>query len=221
MLRNCSEALKTGGYFLVTIPDAYEIIKRLKRSENKRSFGNSLYTITFDKPYMSQSHKPALFGARYHFQLEDVVDCPEYLVYPPLLVDMAKEEGLECVEGPVPFADFLDESTRRRSSNIDLLRTMDALESWPSDQDSSRFSSRSHKRDRDRSRSRSRSPANRSARGSDKKPLVAAEEDGAYDHVERKRDSLELPIGTISKQEWEAFCTYCIFVFRKVPLNKS
>lgn len=221
MLRNSAEALKIGGYFLVTVPNSYEIIKRLKQSKNKRSFGNSIYTITFDESFISPSHKPALFGSRYHFQLEDVVDCPEYLVYPPLLITMAKEVGLECILGPLPFADFMDSATRSHPNSIDLLRTMDALETWPAALDS-RFPTTNH-RNRDRSRSRSRSPVGRNKKCSDEKTLVADQDQdtGAYDHVKVKKDSLRLPVGTISHEEWEAFCTYCIFVFRKVVLNKS
>jgi len=46
------------------------------------SFGNELYEISFDTE--DKQHIP-LFGAKYHFKLEDVVDCPEFVVYFPLL----------------------------------------------------------------------------------------------------------------------------------------
>lgn len=230
MLQNGSQALEEGGFFLVTVPNAYEIIKRLKRSEDKRSFGNSVYKITFDHPFTDSDQPPALFGARYHFQLDNVVNCPEYLVYPPLLISMAKEIGLEYVDGPTPFADLLKSATAdSRSDGIDLLRTIDALESWfpsgelPSRSDSSqncalldrnlRRSNSGNDKSHGR-RDRSRSPISRKE-DDDNRTLVAADEPGAYKHVEDKRDSLRLPVGTISLPEWEAFCIYCIFVFKK------
>ncbi|KAL5968200.1 mRNA cap guanine-N7 methyltransferase [Taenia solium] len=224
MLRNSSQALEEGGYFLVTVPNAYEILKRLKQSKDGRSFGNSIYSINFDVPYTTQ-HPPPLFGARYHFQLEGVVDCPEHLVYPPLLIAMAKEVSLECVEGPLPFAAFMRRTTRDRPESMDLLRTMDALETWPSTPASrhsppslSSLSRGSGRRDR------SRSPIDRYGRTAGqrevgKSPVSKIVAD-AYAHVETRRDSLRLPVGTISKQEWEAFCTYCVFVFKKEAPNK-
>ena len=46
------------------------------------SFGNEVYEISFDME--GKQHIP-LFGAKYHFKLEGVVDCPEFVVYFPLL----------------------------------------------------------------------------------------------------------------------------------------
>ena len=46
------------------------------------SFGNEVYEISFDTE--SKQNIP-LFGAKYHFKLEGVVDCPEFIVYFPLL----------------------------------------------------------------------------------------------------------------------------------------
>ncbi|KAM3186923.1 hypothetical protein ACTXT7_003328 [Hymenolepis weldensis] len=232
MLQNGSQALEEGGYFLITVPNAYEIIRRLQQSEDKRSFGNSVYKITFDEPFTDANQPPALFGARYHFHLEDVVDCPEYLVYPPLLVAMAKEVSLQCVQGPTPFADFFKTFTSdSRSEGMDLLRTMDALESWfPPEESLLTLDSFPHGRnDRRRSpidsrglngvrRDRSRSPIREYGSS---RSLVAGDEPGAYRYVEEKQDRLKPPVGTISLPEWEAFCTYCIFVFKKVATSNN
>ncbi|KAL5107501.1 mRNA cap guanine-N7 methyltransferase [Taenia crassiceps] len=229
MLRNSSQALEEGGYFLVTVPNAYEILKRLNQSEDGRSFGNSVYSITFDVPYTTQ-HLPPLFGARYHFQLEGVVDCPEHLVYPPLLIAMAEEVSLECVEGPLPFATFMRRATRDHPENTDLLRTMDALEMWPLTHGLRHSPPSPSSPNRgggyhDRWYDRSRSPIDRSGmtagRREEEKSAVYGSVTDAYAHVETRRDSLSLPVGTISKQEWEAFCTYCVFVFKKVAPNKQ
>src|SRR5687767_9226277 len=44
MIRNASESLKIGGFFIGTIPDSNEIIKRLRKSGGN-SFGNSIYSV--------------------------------------------------------------------------------------------------------------------------------------------------------------------------------
>ena len=53
--------------------------RRLEKSEDL-SFGNDVYRVTFEK----KDDYP-LFGCKYDFHLEGVVDCPEFLVYFPLL----------------------------------------------------------------------------------------------------------------------------------------
>lgn len=53
--------------------------KRLEASETN-SFGNDVYNVKFEK----KGEYP-LFGCKYDFHLEEVVDVPEFLVYFPLL----------------------------------------------------------------------------------------------------------------------------------------
>jgi len=55
--------------------------KRLRAADGM-SFGNEVYEISFDID--NKQHIP-LFGGKYHFKLEGVVDCPEFVVYFPLL----------------------------------------------------------------------------------------------------------------------------------------
>lgn len=55
--------------------------KRLRSSENK-SFGNDVYQVTYE---LDDLDTVPLFGAKYNFHLEGVVDCPEFLVYFPML----------------------------------------------------------------------------------------------------------------------------------------
>ncbi len=81
MLRNVSECLEVGGFFIGTTPDAYDIVRRLREggepakdsgSGNNRTVGNSVYRVTsenFDSTSEDESRIP-LFGARYRFQLE-------------------------------------------------------------------------------------------------------------------------------------------------------
>lgn len=123
MIRNAAECLRTGGYFIGTIPDANDIMKRLRNSEGN-SFGNELYKITF----LCDTESPPLFGAKYNFELDGVVNCPEFLVHFPLLVKLARKFGLELVLKE-RFEDYFDQNVE--SSKM-LLERMQALETYPS-----------------------------------------------------------------------------------------
>lgn len=57
-----------------------ELRKRLRKSESGHRIENEIYHIEMDA---EQVATPPMVGARYHFRLEDVVDCPEYLVHLP------------------------------------------------------------------------------------------------------------------------------------------
>lgn len=102
MIRNASECLRTGGYFVGTIPDAYDIMKR-KQESGSNEIGNELYKITF----LGDIESPPLFGAKYNFELDGVVNCPEFLVYFPLLVKIARKFGLKLVMKE-RFEDYFD-----------------------------------------------------------------------------------------------------------------
>ncbi|XP_037938333.1 mRNA cap guanine-N7 methyltransferase [Teleopsis dalmanni] len=104
MVRNAAECLQPGGYFIATMPDANEIMRRLKESDNSRSFGNEVYKIDF----VCDTNPPPLFGAKYQFHLENVVDCPEFLVHFPTLTELCRKHGLK-LERKVPFADYYKE----------------------------------------------------------------------------------------------------------------
>merc|ERR1712168_392129 len=93
ILRNACECLKPGGIFMGTIPNAYEIIKRLKQSKSN-SFSNEIYEISVDS--IDFNNIP-LFGAKYNFNLDEVVDCPEFLVYFPLLEKMAEKYNMKLL----------------------------------------------------------------------------------------------------------------------------
>jgi len=129
MLKNITSNLKDGGYFIGTTPCSYEIMSRLQKS-GKREFGNSVYSISFDEDTATQP--PAMFGAQYNFHLEGVVDCPEFLVYFPILERMAKKYGLMLISKE-RFGNYFDKKAKVKE-NIDLMKKMSALESYPSDQ---------------------------------------------------------------------------------------
>lgn len=120
MLKNASECLRPGGRFVGTIPNAAEIVRRAR--EDPTRLGNDLFSVNLlcEEPY-------PLFGAKYDFKLDDVVDCPEFLVHFPTLVKLAKTFGLKLVQvRPLSqlFRDF-EKSGRR------LLSSMKALEQFP------------------------------------------------------------------------------------------
>lgn len=58
----------------------------LRKGENA-VYRNNVLTIDYaDKSVDMQTHQPPLFGAKLNFALDEVVNCPEYLAYFPLLV---------------------------------------------------------------------------------------------------------------------------------------
>lgn len=123
MLTNISECLKPDGYFFGTIPDAYEIVSRARKSPDG-TFGNRIFNI---KLLFDPKEGYPLFGAKYDFHLEGVVDCPEFLVNFELFVKLAAEFGLELVY-KARFADFFkDHSVNYKQ----LLNRIICFESYP------------------------------------------------------------------------------------------
>ncbi|KAH8255627.1 hypothetical protein KR038_007597 [Drosophila bunnanda] len=121
MMRNAAECLKPGGYFIATIPDAYEIVRRLKAAgPDARGFGNDVYSIEFD----SATDPLPIFGAKYQFHLEGVVDCPEFLVHFPTLVKLGRKYGLQLLRRST-FADYYKETLPQGRQ---LLQRMSGLE---------------------------------------------------------------------------------------------
>ena len=69
MLRNASENLRKGGFFVGTTPDAHDLMARLRASPAGDSFGNSVFSVSFDE---GTATRPPLFGAMYNFHLTEV-----------------------------------------------------------------------------------------------------------------------------------------------------
>ncbi|XP_075154804.1 RNA guanine-7 methyltransferase [Haematobia irritans] len=120
MVRNAAECLQPGGFFIATIPDAYEIMKRLRLADDGRSFGNDVYNIEF----FSDTNPPPFFGAKYQFSLEGVVDCPEFLVHFPTFEKLCRKYGLK-LERKSTFADYYRENMEKGRN---LLQRMNGLE---------------------------------------------------------------------------------------------
>lgn len=175
MLRNACERLSPGGYFIGTTPNSFELIRRLEASETE-SFGNEIYTVKFQK----KGDYP-LFGCKYDFNLEGVVDVPEFLVYFPLLNEMAKKYNMKLVYKKT-FLEFYEEKIKNNENKM-LLKRMQALEPYP---------------------------ANESSK------LVSEKVDD-YEHAAKymKNSQVRLPLGTLSKSEWEATSIYLVFAFEK------
>ncbi|XP_032322978.1 mRNA cap guanine-N7 methyltransferase isoform X1 [Camelus ferus] len=128
MLRNACERLNPGGYFIGTTPNGFELIRRLEASETE-SFGNEIYMVKFQK----KGDYP-LFGCKYDFNLEGVVDVPEFLVYFPLLNEMAKKYNMKLVYKKT-FREFYEEKITNNENRM-LLKRMQALEPYPANENS-------------------------------------------------------------------------------------
>ncbi|XP_044743867.1 mRNA cap guanine-N7 methyltransferase [Chrysoperla carnea] len=122
MLQNASECLKPGGYFIGTIPDANELVARQRKS-GQTTFGNAIYNVTF----RCDTDKPPIFGAKYDFHLEGVVDCPEFLVHFPTFVKLAAKFGLKLVSKE-RFDEYYN---RMKDDGMPLLIKMQGLETYP------------------------------------------------------------------------------------------
>ncbi|XP_050399183.2 mRNA cap guanine-N7 methyltransferase [Patella vulgata] len=190
MLRNACECLKPGGYFIGTTPNCNELVKRLRNSADN-SFGNDVYKITF--PNTDKSTFP-LFGAKYDFHLEGVVDCPEFLVYFPLLEKLAEKYGMKLIK-KVPFDEFYTEKIERGDAR-NLIGRMSALEPYPNEEGTDLV-------------------------GTAEDDYIHAKEflsslesqDNSSHHHHGNRKPLK--IGTLSKAEWEATTVYLVFIFQK------
>lgn len=181
MLQNISENLNEGGYFIATTVDCYELMKRLKSSSGL-SFGNDVYSITFD-----QKETLPLFGAKYHFHLEGVVDCPEYLVNFTLLVELAKKYKLKLLYRK-KFEDYFKENKGSYEGG-QLLTRMTALETYP--------------------------PMHgKSLCGNVETDYVDVEK-RCKELMQQDRDQRLPHVGTLSQAEWEVISIYVVIAFTK------
>lgn len=119
MLKNVSECLRVGGYFIGTIPDAYDIVKRQRAAKSDR-FGNDIFEIKF----ISDPNDLPIFGAKYNFVLDGVVDCPEFLVYFPAFVKLAKKFSLELIEN-VRFEEYFQKKIGRGRGLIEKMQAVE------------------------------------------------------------------------------------------------
>ena len=191
MLRNISECLKPGGYFIGTTPDAYDIVNRGRTATDAATgrFGNSVYSIALPAEYRDPDAKIPLFGAQYDFHLEGVVDCPEFLVHFPTLGKLAEKFGLMLI-AKRRFGNYFQQMKDR---DPELLARMNALETFPAF-DGVKLTGEATK--------------GNYAHG--KEFCRKLREESGRDRYDR--------IGTLSQEEWEAATLYVIFAFKKMNL---
>ncbi|KAK5966652.1 mRNA capping enzyme large subunit [Trichostrongylus colubriformis] len=80
-LRNATETLRPGGFFIGTLPDADRIVWSAR--ENDGEFRNEVCSVRYENK--EELAQPPLFGAMFHFTLDSQVNCPEFLAYFPLV----------------------------------------------------------------------------------------------------------------------------------------
>ena len=183
MIRNAAECLQPGGYFIGTTTNAYELVHRLRDST-----GTSLGSDVFSVKYEGDMHHIPLFGAKYKFSLEGVVDCPEFLVYFPLFEKMCMKFGLRLIVRQ-RFDDFFQAKVKLNEHRI-LLEKMMGLESYPAD-------------------------VNKQLVGNSLVDYVHATNFLDAWKLSAPDNKYASKIGTLSKAEWEAATLYLVFVFQK------
>ena len=122
MLMNASECLKPNGLFIGTLPNANEIVKRLRNAKSN-CLKNRAFSLEMCSP-----EPYSLFGATYNFYLADVVNCPEFLVHFPAFVKLASKFGLKLVSKK--RFDEVYEENKNTGLGRALLRRMKALETF-------------------------------------------------------------------------------------------
>lgn len=122
MIRNACQSLKNGGYFIGTTVNSLELKKRLHETD-KMSFGNSLYKVIFE----SKEEFPK-YGCRYIFQLDDVVDCPEFVLDKEIFVRICRKYGMKLLEWKTFEEMFWQHS--RDGESYRLIKKMQALEPY-------------------------------------------------------------------------------------------
>ncbi|XP_069113471.1 mRNA cap guanine-N7 methyltransferase-like [Argopecten irradians] len=195
MLQNACECLKLGGYYIGTTPDSYEIVRRIRDSPD-RCAGNEVYSVSFCSEDVDNI---PLFGAKYNFHLEGVVDCPEFLVYFPVLEKMGEELGMKLVYRK-PFDEYFAEKSEM-GEHRGLLGRMSALECYPPPEGTALVGTNPE----------------------DYKDTQAfvnklKEDDTRPDDLKQHRP---VRVGTLSKAEWDASTIYVAFAFQKVKDVKT
>ncbi|OWF56493.1 mRNA cap guanine-N7 methyltransferase-like [Mizuhopecten yessoensis] len=190
MLQNACECLKLGGYFIGTTPDSYEIVRRFRDSPDHRA-GNDVYSVTFCGEDVDNI---PLFGAKYDFHLEGVVDCPEFLVYFPVLEKMAEEFGMKLVYRK-PFDEYFAEKSEMGEHRA-LLGRMSALECYPPPEGTALVGN-----------------CPEDYKDTEIGLNKLKDEDARPEDLKRHRPAR---VGTLSQAEWDASTIYLAFAFQKV-----
>lgn len=192
MLLNISENLAVGGYFIGTTPDSSELVRRA-RQVNSTTFGNEIYKVSFkDANILDESKPPPLFGCTYNFTLdEQVVECPEFLVYFPALEEIARQFGLE-LEYKRPFAEYFLQM-KMTDNGLFLLRKLGVFSRYDGHNTTGRPGDFEH--------------------ADPFLERIRREKEGESNDDSNRRN---LSVMTVSRSEWEVITLYVVFKFKKV-----
>jgi len=100
------------------------LVRRLREADGL-SFGNSIYSVTFnDRHESKQFPEVSPFGIAYTFYLAEAVDhCEEYLVHLPALRKLAAAKGLR-VEDARNFCDFFSAEWGKHQTLLERMRVL-------------------------------------------------------------------------------------------------
>jgi len=127
MLDNIAANLRTGGYFVGTTPNANRIVNYFRRYGPQ--FGNDVFNIQFVNPPSSDPTSTIpIFGAKYYFQLDEVVNCPEFLVHFGTLEKLAREHFNLHLVYKHTFEEYFK---MKLNEGHFLLDKMQALQTYP------------------------------------------------------------------------------------------
>uniref|UniRef100_A0A8R1HS67 mRNA cap guanine-N(7) methyltransferase n=1 Tax=Caenorhabditis japonica TaxID=281687 RepID=A0A8R1HS67_CAEJA len=125
-LKNAVGMLRPGGIFIGTLPDADRITWAVRNGEDGK-FANDVCKITYENVDELGEGKTPLFGAKFHFSLDEQVNCPEFLAYFPLVKHLLEELDMELIFVK-NFAEVIPEYIE---SGRRLLENMTGLETYP------------------------------------------------------------------------------------------
>ncbi|CAB02758.2 mRNA cap guanine-N(7) methyltransferase [Caenorhabditis elegans] len=127
-LKNAVGMLKPGGVFIGTLPDADRIVWSMRNGENGQ-FANEVCKITYENVEELAEGKVPLFGAKFHFSLDEQVNCPEFLAYFPLVKHLLEELDMELLF----VHNFAEAINKWLEPGRRLLESMTGLETYPNE----------------------------------------------------------------------------------------
>jgi len=225
MLTNACRYLKMGGFFIGTMPNANEIMKRLKMSESGDEFGNDVFRVKMTTPITwpkVRNDVPAegvvpIFGAEYNFSLESVVDCPEYLVHFGTFKKMAEKHGMKLVYAK-RFPDYAKQVLEFDPESRGLMQRMSALEGYPNEKllgtDAFDYT---HAEEHVKNALTKLAVKEEAAKTSNGGAVDdATNGDDESEEAKQKEKKPTVKVGTLSKSEWDAVTLYMVFAFQKI-----